>query len=312
MSRLSSSPFAASLAAARADTLPSTGALRLLNALSVDVEDYYQVLNFARGLPRSEWARQESRVVPNTRRLLALFAEHQVHATFFVLGCVAAQHPELVREIAAAGHEVGSHGMSHAVITSMTRAEFRAEARESKALLEDLSGQPVHGFRAPSFSIMEKTLWALDELLDAGYTYDSSIFPVRHPDYGMPSVGDVAHTIRSNGSHSLVELPMSVARCCGVAIPVSGGGYFRLLPWWLTRWGLNRIQKQRPFVFYLHPWETDQEQPNLRRFTSRAGAFRHYVGLKHTMPRLECLLREFKLGTIRDTLRAAGYPLNTQ
>ena len=284
----------------------------LLNALSVDVEDYYQVLNFAQRLPRSDWPRQESRVSANTQRLLELFAKHKVHATFFVLGCVAQQHPDIVRSIAAAGHEIASHGMSHAVITGLSREQFRAEARDSKALLEDLSGQQVIGFRAPSFSIVERTLWALDELLDAGYRWDSSIFPVRHPDYGMPSVGDVAHVIRENNGCKLIEFPMSVARCAGVALPVSGGGYFRLLPWWMTRWGLRRIQQQRPFVFYLHPWETDPEQPNLRHYTSRLGAFRHYVGLHRTMPRLERLLREFDLDTVSACLRAQGVLLAPQ
>lgn len=277
----------------------------MLNALSVDVEDYFQVQNFARRLPRAEWPRMESRVVANTERLAALFAAQGVHATFFVLGCVAREHPDLVRRLASAGHEIASHGMSHTLLTGLSRAAFREEARESRTLLQDLSGQAVRGFRAPSFTVVESTQWALDELLAAGYSWDSSIFPVKHPDYGMPSAGDSIHVIRTAGDSTLTEFPMSVARFLGVPMPVSGGGYFRLLPWCVTRWGLRRIQKQRPFVFYLHPWEVDPDQPDMRAYASRFGAFRHYCGLARTLPRLKKLLESFELGTVSACIERA-------
>lgn len=280
----------------------------MLHAFSVDVEDYFQVLNFSRRLPREDWARMPSRVVANTQRILELLEEHKVHGTFFVLGCVAREHPGLVRDIAARGHEVASHGMSHRAIHDLDPASFLAEARDSRLLLEDVSGTPVRGFRAPSFSITKKTWWALDTLLTAGYAWDSSIFPVRHPDYGVPDAPRDIHVVHTAEGRQLLEFPMASARVLGCSLPVSGGGYFRLLPYAVTRFGLRQIARARPFVFYLHPWETDPDQPDLRHCASRLGALRHYTGLARTMPRLRRLLGEFRFTTVSEVIRTAALP----
>ncbi len=280
----------------------------MLHAFSVDVEDYFQVLNFARRLPREDWAKMPSRVVANTQRVLNLLDEHQVRGTFFVLGCVAREHPGLVRDIAARGHEVASHGMSHRALHDLDPASFLVEAGDSRRLLEDLAGAPVRGFRAPSFSITRKTWWALDALLEAGYAWDSSIFPVRHPDYGVPDAPRDIHVVHEAGGRQLIEFPMASARVVGCTLPVSGGGYFRVLPYAVTRFGLRRIARERPFVFYLHPWETDPEQPDLRHCASRLGALRHYTGLHRTMPRLQRLLQEFRFTTVSEVIRAGIKP----
>lgn len=279
-----------------------------LNAFSVDVEDYYQVLNFRRGLDPSEWEGFEPRVGPNTRRLLGILAEAGVRGTFFVLGWVASRERDLVREIADAGHEVASHGWSHTPLDSLDPGAFRDEAERSRKLLEDLSGKAVLGFRAPSFSITRKTLWALDELLDAGFAYDSSVFPVRHPDYGMAGAPLEPHLTPTPSGRRMLELPMTVATFLGRRMPVSGGGYFRLLPFRVTCWGFRQAnRKGRGGVFYLHPWELDPDQPCLRGRTSRLGAFRHYTGLRRTESRLRRLLHRFPFGTCRAVLEQAGH-----
>jgi polysaccharide deacetylase family protein (PEP-CTERM system associated) len=280
----------------------------MLHAFSVDVEDYYQVLNFARKLPRSEWAAMPSRVENNTRRILDLLDSHGVKGTFFVLGCVAQKHPELVREIATRGHELASHGMSHTAITQLSPEEFFEEAQHSRLLLENISGTAVRGFRAPSFSITRKTWWALETLLRAGYSWDSSIFPVRHPDYGVVDAPRDIHVACRLDGQELMEFPLASARVLGCNLPVSGGGYFRLLPYAVTRFGLNRVARERPFVFYLHPWEVDPEQPDLRRYASRTGALRHYTGLRHTLSRLDRLLREFQFTTVSAILATRVVP----
>lgn len=280
----------------------------MLNAFSVDVEDYYQVLNFQARLPREQWEAQESRVLANTRRILDVLDESGTRGTFFCLGCVAEREPGLIREIAARGHEVASHGESHTPITRLDARAFLAEARDSRRRLEDLSGQRVLGFRAPSFSVVDRTRWALDALLDAGYRYDSSIFPIRHPDYGMPGIDPAIHAITAPSGRSIVEFPMTVAHVLGKPVPVSGGGYFRLLPFEVTRWGLRRANRAgRPAVFYLHPWEVDPDQPDLRKKTSRFGAFRHYTGLHRTEPRLRRLLAAFRFAPLKDVLAAGGF-----
>ena len=279
----------------------------LVNAFSVDVEDYYQVLNFQRGIPRSEWTEFESRVERNTELAMELLEEAGFHGTFFVLGCVAERHPDLVRGIAARGHEVASHGWSHTPITELAPPAAADEFVRSKALLEDLGGQEVIGFRAPSFSVTDQTRWALDALLDAGYRYDSSVFPVRHPDYGIPGTCPDVHVLETPTGRTIVEFPMTVARFMGCSVPVAGGGYFRLLPYAITRWGLSQVNRAgRPAVFYVHPWELDPQQPDLRDRTSRMGAFRHYTGLSKTAPRLRRLMQQFQFGTLRSVLEARG------
>ncbi len=277
------------------------------NAFSVDVEDYYQVLNFQAGIPRSEWGSLPSRVTANTIRILDLLDSHGVKGTFFCLGCVAERDPALIREIAARGHEVASHGYSHTPLTKLSPEALRTELRDSKRCLEDLSGQVVLGFRAPSFSIVSSTQHGLDLLLDEGYRYDSSVFPVRHPDYGIPGAQEAIHDLTTPSGRTITEFPMTVARVWGQKIPVSGGGYFRLLPFLVTKFGLDRVNREgRPAVFYLHPWEVDPDQPDLRKRTSRLKAFRHYTNLRHTAARLDRLLGLFRFAPLREVLRDAG------
>jgi polysaccharide deacetylase family protein (PEP-CTERM system associated) len=279
----------------------------VINALTVDVEDYYQVGVFQKRLDRSDWYSFESRVERNTEQLLECFEQRGLKATFFCLGGIAARHPALVRRIVSGGHEVASHGYDHEPVHAMTADSFREDVRKTRLVLEDLSGAPVCGYRAPSFSITAKTLWALDGLLDAGYAYDSSIFPIRRPDYGIPSAPRAPHAMTTPSGRSIAELPLTVASFFGRAVPVSGGGYFRMFPFAVTRWGLAKANREgRPAVFYLHPWEIDVEQPCLRHKTGKVGAFRHYVGLKSTAKKLERLLGAFSFGTAHDLLAGRG------
>ena len=271
--------------------------------MSVDVEDYFHVAALAGSIDRSKWHDMEYRAEASTRRLLDLFAEHDLKATFFVLGWVARRSPQLIREIHDRGHEVASHGMSHLLVYNQTPQEFTDETRESKALLEDIIGAPVIGYRASTYSITKRSLWALDILKEAGFLYDSSIFPIRHDLYGIVDAPkEPAHITTPKGA-SIVEFPMSTAPMFGVTLPVSGGGYFRLLPYWLTRAGLRKLNSQlaRPFIFYLHPWEVDPEQPRVR--TSFKSRLRHYTNLDRTEARLRRLIGEFRMAPVRDVLR---------
>jgi polysaccharide deacetylase family protein (PEP-CTERM system associated) len=262
------------------------------------VEDYFHVSVFDGILPRSTWSSLESRVSRNTDRLLEIFAEYEVSATFFVLGMVAERFPDLVGRIVAGGHEVASHGFAHRLIYDQTPAAFREDVRRAKGLLEDSSGRPVSGYRAPSYSITPRSLWALDILLEEGYRYDSSIFPIRHDRYGIPvSRREPYPIVRKVGT--LIEIPVSTARIGPVNLPISGGGYFRILPYAWTRWGIARVNRkeQRSTVFYLHPWEIDPEQPRLD--VGRLGRFRHYRHLDQTEARLRALLSDFRFGTMQ-------------
>ena len=265
--------------------------------MSIDVEDYFHVSVFDGIVPRTEWARMESRVCRNTEKLLAIFAEYGVRSTFFVLGWVAERHPDLVRRIADAGHEIASHGYAHRLIYDQTPSAFRDDVRRAKHLLEDACGRKVLGYRAPSYSITPRSLWALDVLLEEGYQYDSSIFPIRHDRYGIPVSGRKPYLIeRSRGT--LVEVPGSTTTVGPLNLPVAGGGYFRILPYWWTRWGIARVnaREQRPAIFYLHPWEIDPDQPRLQ--AGRLSRFRHYRNLDDTEARLRQLLTDFKFDAI--------------
>ena len=271
--------------------------MSVVNAMTVDVEDYFQVSAFDSAVSRVDWPAMESRVERNTQRLLDLFDEFSVKGTFFVLGWVAERHPGIVREIARRGHEVASHGFGHRLIYEQTQAEFRDDVRRAKHLLEDLGGAPVTGYRAPSFSVTAKSLWALDILFQEDYRYDASIFPIRHDRYGIPDAPRHAHTIPVDGG-TLVEVPASTVRVGGVNLPVGGGGYFRLLPYRWTQWGIasvNRAEK-RPAVFYIHPWEIDPAQPRLR--AGLVSRFRHYRNLALTERRLRRLLSDFRFGPL--------------
>jgi polysaccharide deacetylase family protein (PEP-CTERM system associated) len=274
--------------------------------MTVDVEDYFHVAALAESIDRSRWEEMEYRAEASTRRLLDLFEQNDIHATFFVLGWVARRSPDLIREIHRRGHEVASHGMSHKLVYDQTPEEFSRETYEAKALLEDIIGEPVLGYRASTYSITKRCLWALDILKEAGFAYDSSIFPIRHDLYGIPDAPVMPSRIGTPKGASIVEFPMSTAPMFGARIPVSGGGYFRLLPYWLTRAGLSKlnIELQRPFIFYLHPWEVDPDQPRVQAgWKSR---LRHYTNLDQCEARLRRLVTEFRFGRVRDVLTNAA------
>lgn len=269
----------------------------IVNAMSIDVEDYFHVSVFDGIVPRSTWDGMESRVVANTERLLDIFDESGARSTFFVLGWVGERHPALVRRIADRGHEIASHGYAHRLIYDQTRAAFREDVRKAKGILQDASGRAVIGYRAPSYSITPRSLWALDVLLEEGYRYDSSIFPIQHDRYGIPVSGRAPYPI-TRPAGTLIEVPASTTRVGPFNLPVAGGGYFRILPYWWTRWGMGRVNRleQRPAVFYLHPWEIDPDQPRLQ--VGRLSRFRHYRNLEETETRLRALLRDFRFDTI--------------
>jgi polysaccharide deacetylase family protein (PEP-CTERM system associated) len=289
---------------------PSPGGLRsvsgIVNAFTVDVEDYFQVAALAPAIERASWPQRESRVERNTGVLLDLLAERGIRGTFFVLGWIAERHPLLIKRIAAAGHEIACHGYSHQLIYEQTPEDFREETARSKDMLEQLSGAPVTGYRAASFSITRRSLWALDLLIDLGFKYDSSIFPIRHDRYGIPGADPRPAALTAPSGRTLVEFPMSAASYLGLRIPVSGGGYFRLLPYFVTRTGLRQINGRfgRPFAFYLHPWEIDPDQPRVR--VGWLSRFRHYTNLDRCESRLRRLLHEFRFGTMREALQAVG------
>jgi polysaccharide deacetylase family protein (PEP-CTERM system associated) len=264
------------------------------NALSFDVEDWFQVENLKLAFPRELWDTIELRVEASTRRIVTLLRERDVKATFFVLGWVAERCPELVREIDRDGHEVASHGYGHQLVYNMTPEDFREDVVRSKRILEDLIGKPVEGYRAPSFSITPETLWALDILKDAGFRYDSSVFPVSlHDRYGFP--GASARPFRwPNG---LMEIPLAVYPVGKYFLPAAGGGYFRLFPYRYFHHAFKWLNRNRhAFTFYLHPWELDPGQPRVR--VPWFHRFRHYVNLHKTEGRLCRLLRDFRFTTI--------------
>jgi polysaccharide deacetylase family protein (PEP-CTERM system associated) len=275
------------------------------NAMTVDVEDYFQVSAFEGIAPRHTWDSFESRVCANTDRLLGIFEDAGVTATFFVLGWIAERHPELVRRIAGQGHEIASHGYAHRLVYDLTRDAFRDDVRRSKDLLESASSARVFGYRAPSYSITPRSLWALDILIEEGYGYDSSIFPIHHDRYGIP-VSPRAPYVVERAAGTLIEAPGSAVRIGPANLPVGGGGYFRLLPYRWTRWGIARMneKEQRPAIFYLHPWEIDPEQPRLA--AGYASRLRHYRNLDKTEARLRRLLRDFQFGPMRDVLAPLG------
>jgi len=275
------------------------------NALTVDVEDYFQVSAFAKSVDQNEWDNFPLRVENNTRRLMDIFDEAQVKATFFVLGWVADRNRELVKEIAQRGHEVASHGYSHQLIYNQPPEVFREETLRSKQLLEDIIQVPVRGYRAASYSITKKSLWALDILADAGFKYDSSIFPVRHDRYGIPDAEEAPHILKTPAGNSLVEFPLSTAKVFKYKLPVAGGGYFRLYPYGLTRAGLRQVNsRKQPFIFYLHPWEIDPDQPAIK--ASLFSRFRHYNNLAKCESRLQRLVRDFEFGTAWQVLDSLG------
>ena len=272
------------------------------NVLSVDVEDYFHVAALSQTIKVADWPNIPPRVVNNTRRLLDLFDRRNVKATHFVLGWVAERFPDLVSEIDARGHEVACHGYSHQLVYDQSPEVFHAETRKSKEILEDILGKPVSGYRAASYSITKKSLWALDILCELGFKYDSSIFPIHHDRYGIPDAEPLPHKLATPNGSQIVEFPLTTSSLLGVKMPAAGGGYFRLYPYALSRFLLRRVQKERkPIVFYLHPWEIDYEQPRVK--VSALSTFRHYNNLDKCEKRLEQLLTDFDFTTMEQSLR---------
>lgn len=269
------------------------------NVMSVDVEDYFQVAAFADRIPREHWERWPCRVEANVERILALFDEYGVKATFFTLGWVAERYPGLVRRISDNGHELASHGYGHQRASEMSRPAFRQDITRAKALLEDIAGVAVRGYRAPSFSIGQANLWALDELAAAGYAYSSSIYPIAHDHYGMPQAPRFPY--RPARCPELLELPPTTVRLAGRNLPAAGGGFFRLLPYAVSRRLIERVNRVegQPCMFYFHPWEVDPAQPRVPGASARS-RFRHYVNLERMEGKLRRLLKDFRWGRADD------------
>jgi len=278
--------------------------MSVVNAMTVDVEDYFHVSVFDGVVARDTWDAQPSRVAESTGRLLDLLAAHRVHATCFVLGWVAERFPQLIARIAAEGHEVASHGYWHRLVYEQTPGDFRADIRRARDVIEQACGVKVRGYRAPSFSITEQSLWALDVLVDEGYEYDASIFPIRHDRYGIPDAARDVCRMPAGGA-TIIEVPGSTVRIAGTNLPIAGGGYFRLLPYGWTKRGIERRNRDegQPAIFYLHPWEIDPGQPRLP--ASLLGRFRHYRNLDHTERRLRRLLADFTFAPLADVIPAS-------
>ncbi|HSC05302.1 MAG TPA: XrtA system polysaccharide deacetylase [Steroidobacteraceae bacterium] len=263
-----------------------------VNAMSVDVEDWFQVSAFEGSIARSSWDSLDCRVERNVERILGLFEEAGIKATFFTLGWIAERYPQVVRSIVGAGHELASHGYSHVRATEQSEREFREDVTRTKAMLEDLSGVAVNGYRATSYSIDRRNLWALDELQRAGYRYSSSIYPIRHDLYGMPDAPRFAFRTRPG---AILEIPITTIDLGPKRIPCGGGGFFRLFPYAWSRWALRRVNQdeRQPGVFYFHPWEIDPQQPRVSHAPLRSRV-RHYLALERMEPRLKQLLRDFR------------------
>jgi polysaccharide deacetylase family protein (PEP-CTERM system associated) len=268
-----------------------------LHAMTVDVEDYFQVAALSRAFPPDTWESVPRRVVPNTQRLLELFQRKGVSATFFILGWVAEREPALVKEIAAAGHEIACHGYSHQLVYEQTPDVFRQETLRARDVLQDTLGQAVRGYRAASYSITRRSFWALDILAEAGFEWDSSIFPIRHDRYGVPSSPTRPYRLLTESGRELVEIPLTTADIFGQRLPAAGGGYFRLYPYAVSQALFSRAARDGAGIFYLHPWEVDPEQPRVTG-VSALSRFRHYNNLDRCMSRLESLLNDFQFGTV--------------
>ncbi|WP_417067456.1 XrtA system polysaccharide deacetylase [Niveibacterium terrae] len=270
----------------------------LCNALTIDVEDYFQVSALAPHFPRASWDQVPCRIEANVDRVLALLHEHGAKATFFTLGWIAERYPKLVRLIVMEGHELASHGYAHERASVQTPDAFCADVTLAKAVLEDIAGVAVKGYRAPSFSIGSSNPWAHDELLEAGYAYSSSVYPIVHDHYGMPDAPRFAWRL-PNG---LIEIPVSTVRRFGRNWPAGGGGYFRLLPYRVSHWAIESVNRrdQRSAIFYFHPWEIDPDQPRVKGASAKS-RFRHYLNLNRMERRLRCLLGDFRWGRVDET-----------
>lgn len=281
----------------------------MINALTIDVEDYFQVNAFARQINPEQWDGYPLRVEGNTLRILDMLDEFAIRATFFVLGWVAERVPSLVKEIHRRGHEVACHGYGHQLIYSQSPQEFRKDVSKAKNILEDLCGEPVNGYRAPSYSITTKSLWALDILVEEGFSYDSSIFPITHDTYGIPNGKRFPHQI-STHSGKIDEFPISTfsLKVGGwrTQLPIAGGGYLRLLPAALVAKAIKGINasEEQPVIVYFHPWEIDPEQPRIK--TGLKSRFRHYLNLERMEQKIRHLLGNFRFSTVREVLAGAA------
>ena len=280
----------------------------ITNALTIDVEDYFQVSAMAPYIRRDEWEQRDCRVERNVDRILALLDQHATHATFFTLGWVAQRYPQLVKRIVSQGHELASHGYGHERASDLSRADFTADISRAKALLEDLGGVAVRGYRAPSFSISEGNLWAFDCLRETGHVYSSSIYPIKHDHYGMPNAPRFAHSVAGG----LIEIPVTTLRVGSRNLPSSGGGYFRLLPYALSRWMIRRVNAvdAMPAIFYFHPWEIDIAQPRVAGINLKT-RFRHYVNIGRMEQRLAALLKDFRWGRMDDIFLGQTPPVKS-
>lgn len=264
---------------------------KITNAMTVDVEDYFQVSAFEPYIDKADWERIPCRVEANMDRILQLFDDKGIQATFFTLGWMTQRYPEMVRRIVREGHELASHGWEHIRVTNQTPEQFRADVTRTKALLEDTSGQPIKGYRAASYSINENNLWAQDILAETGHLYSSSIVPIKHDLYGIPDAPRFSYRAAKG---SLLEVPITTVRLAGRNISCGGGGWFRFFPYAFSRWAMKRVNEQdgEPTVFYFHPWEIDPEQPRQQGLSAKT-RFRHYLNLNRMYPRLEVLLDDF-------------------
>ena len=275
----------------------------ICNALTIDVEDYFQVSALAPYIPRSDWDVREGRVEQNVERILLLLDDYGARATFFTLGWIAERYPQLVRRIVDNGHELASHGFGHQRATEQSPQAFFADIHLAKVVLEDIAGIEVRGYRAPSFSIGQDNVWAFECIERADYRYSSSIYPIRHDHYGAPDAPRFAHDV----GDGLVEMPVTTMRLFGRNWPAGGGGYFRLMPYTMSRWLLRRVNRvdQQPAVFFFHPWEIDPEQPRVPGIDART-RFRHYLNLHRTENRLRQLLFDFEWGRVDELLLDAA------
>lgn len=282
-----------------------------VNAMTVDLEEYFQVSAFEQHIDSQRWDTIPSRVACSVDRILALFELGDIRATFFTLGCVAERHPELIRRIAAGGHEIASHGMRHIRANTQDRHAFQADVTRARDVLQQVSGQPVNGYRAASYSIGKNNLWALDVLAEAGYTYSSSVYPGHHDRYGMPDAPRFPFRLEPGG---ILEIPVTTVELLGRRLPCGGGGFFRLYPYRLSRWALRRVNRHdaRPALFYFHPWEIDPRQPRVPRLDPRT-RLRHYLNLNRMESRLRRLSSDFRWDRMDRVFPVAlGEPVSAQ
>ncbi|MFA7554741.1 MAG: XrtA system polysaccharide deacetylase [Spongiibacteraceae bacterium] len=277
--------------------IPATGAGHVTaNAMTIDVEDYFQVSAFEHAIDPADWDSIACRVEANIDRLLQMFAEHNAKATFFTLGYIAQRYPQLIKRIVEQGHELASHGFMHKRATDQSQSEFQQDIGSAKKLLEDLTGQSVVGYRAPSFSFNEQNPWVYDALAAEGYQYSSSVYPVKHDHYGIPD----APRFKYKTDSGVDEIPLSTLPIMGKNIPISGGGFFRLYPYPLTRWAVKRFAatEAQPYIFYLHPWEVDPQQPRVDGISAKS-RFRHYLNLSKVEGRLNNMLSDFEWSSMK-------------